>query len=64
MVVQSSAGNGEFAAGFGPSKGVEVLGYGRNSVWVTHSENEVGDIGSDKAKVVDAPILIEDEFRR
>ena len=26
--------DGEFAAGFCPSDGVEVLGHGRNSVWI------------------------------
>jgi hypothetical protein len=39
-----------------------VLGHGRNSVWITHREDEVGNVGCDKAKVVDAAVFVEYEF--
>ena len=64
VVVKGTSCNVEFTAGFGPNGGVEVLGHGRISVWLTHSENKVGDVGCDKPKMVDATVWIEDEFRR
>lgn len=41
-----------------------MLGHGRYSIWITHRENKVRDIGCDKAKVVDTAVVVEDEFRR